>query len=542
MSLYPENKLTIIGAGIIGYLEAYYAWLRANQKSEKIKVTIHEKNKSLKDTTTAHLVPSLTPDEILSVVPRGQTLIEKLKSLFSEPGGIRVDDVENVNDTEVARKFKEAVAEYGKDEEGHRLRTEQLLTLGKKSMELWQALYDNGDEELKQILKESNFNPCREPSLENKALHDGYRIDLIYNVPDAQKKAEGMLADYTQLGYKYCAVLSPSEVAKLDPYLADFCEANSEKNGWDEERQWKNNAVAIWRPGGCIDTQTFLPKFHAYLEKKMGKYTNEEGKEKNCFKVEYERKITGVTYEDNSKKINGLRFLSYAAAKSDKHTYQKSNYAFCPGEAVGTLKSLGFQEPDYARFAGASLMLNIKLTPEQKEKFAQFNHCMEVHQEGVVLAWQARLKGDMLFIGVAGTKAFYADQAPNTEQAFSKDRNLLQLNMINDVLPDCISIALGRDTKGQKLTQEDLGKLESLGIAQRWVGTRAVAYDGFPTVGSIRTQDGEMVINAHATTHLGSGGVSFAPAAVTTSQAFQDTDSDDLTKDIISSGRSYRRA
>jgi len=36
MIQYPENKLTIIGAGIIGYLEAYHAWLRAQEKGENI--------------------------------------------------------------------------------------------------------------------------------------------------------------------------------------------------------------------------------------------------------------------------------------------------------------------------------------------------------------------------------------------------------------------------------------------------------------------------------------------------------------------------
>lgn len=59
-----------------------------------------------------------------------------------------------------------------------------------------------------------------------------------------------------------------------------------------------------------------------------------------------------------------------------------------------------------------------------------FSHRMEVHQEGVVLAWQARYIDEKIFIGVAGTKAFYGDQRPTKDQAFAKDRNLLQLNMI----------------------------------------------------------------------------------------------------------------
>ena len=83
---------------------------------------------------TAHIVPSLTPDEILSVVPRGQELINKLCHLFSEQGGIRVDDVAGVNDSFAADQFKRAVQEYGLDEEGHHARTETLLALGKMSM------------------------------------------------------------------------------------------------------------------------------------------------------------------------------------------------------------------------------------------------------------------------------------------------------------------------------------------------------------------------------------------------------------------------
>lgn len=190
---YPTSKLTIVGGGIIGFLEAYYAYLEARDRGERIRVTIHEKNDSIKSTTTAHIVPSLTPDEILSVVPRGQELIKKLKDLFSEPGGIRVDDVDEVNDAICAHEFKHAVQEYGKDEEGHRERTDRLLELGKMSMDLWQDIYNHADAELKDILVASNFNPCREQTnTETRTLHDGYRIDLIYNDSNALIKANTM--------------------------------------------------------------------------------------------------------------------------------------------------------------------------------------------------------------------------------------------------------------------------------------------------------------------------------------------------------------
>src|SRR5260221_2097533 len=130
-----------------------------------------------------------------------------------------------------------------------------------------------------------------------------------------------------------------------------------------------------------------------------------------------------------------------------------------------------------------------------------------------MLALQARAKNDRIFIGVSGTKAFYSDKKPHKDQAFAKNRNLLQLNMVNDVLPEFISLALNRNTKGQKLNAADLSLLEEKKIATRWVGTRAVAYDGFPTLGNVYNTNGK-ITNARMTTHLGSAGVSFSPAVV----------------------------
>jgi len=193
---YPENKLTIVGGGIVGALEAYFAYLDGQKEGKQVRVTIHEKNKALSETTTSHIVPSLTPDEILSVVPRGQELVEKLRLLFNEPGGIRVDDAEGVNGTEIAHQFVKQVQQYSSDEEGHQARTKALLKLGKMSMDLWQHIYDNADLVLKKVLEDSNFNPCREPRGNGSELHDGYRIDLIYNVPNAKAKANAMKAEY----------------------------------------------------------------------------------------------------------------------------------------------------------------------------------------------------------------------------------------------------------------------------------------------------------------------------------------------------------
>jgi hypothetical protein len=341
----------------------------------------------------------------------------------------------------------------------------------------------------------------------------------------------------------------------MDPALSDFCDKNSEKNT-DGEFVWKNDAVALYRPGGCISAEAFLPKFYDYLTKVMGKYRGENGEQKNCFRIKFQRHVNGVQYAENSNGsvINNLQYAGDVESHAHSALYKKANYVFCPGEKVGTLEELGFAEPAYAGFAGASLKLNIPIprdvSAQKLEEYAQFNHCMEVHdrQKKVVLAWQAGFKncdeGNAIFINVAGTKAYYGDKKPHKDEAFAKDRNLLQFNMINQVLPEFISMALGRNTKGETLTETDLTILEEKGIAKRWAGTRAVAYDGFPTIGAVHNAHGA-VKNARATTHLGSGGVSFGPAAVLFSRAAlgQDQVADDaFTRNVISYGNSNRTA
>jgi len=181
----------------VGALESYYAYKDVQKNGTKLCITIYEKADSFGSSgdgqsstnTSYNIVPSLTIDEILSVVPRGSELVEKLSILFSQPGGIRVDDVNGVNDSESAINFKNSVAIYGSDK-NHDDRTLSLLMLGKRSMDLWQQMYDEGDEELKTILEASNFNPCCEPMSDSKKLlHDGYRIDLIYGIPNAETRA-----------------------------------------------------------------------------------------------------------------------------------------------------------------------------------------------------------------------------------------------------------------------------------------------------------------------------------------------------------------
>lgn len=543
------SNVSVIGGGIVGALESYYVYKDAENHDKKICVVVYEKGQSLdlsstdksSTNTSYNIVPSLTIDEILSVVPRGSELVEKLAVLFSQPGGIRVDDVVGANDSQSASNFKESVMIYGSDK-NHDDRTLSLLMLGKKSMDLWQQMYDEGDLEFKNILEASNFNPCREPrNSSNRFLQDGYRIDLIYGIQNARQKALNMQADYEKLGYKNCAILSPHEVVAIDPYLADFCRNHSDLDA-NMNRIWKNDSVALWRPGGCIDTRAFLPKFYAYLKKKMGQYKDANNQVQDCFQIQFDKEVTAIEFDSDVEdlKIIGLKFAD-GTYRLDNKPEIETHYIFCPGESVGTLENLGFNEPSYAGFAGASLLINIPLSKDQIEKYKNFSHCMEVHNEGIVLAWQARFKEDKIFIGVAGTKSFYGDKQPNKDEAFGKNRNLVQLNMVNNVLPNFISLAFSYNTEAKALSVEELASLENKGIARRWVGRRAVAYDGFPTIGSLYCNNCK-VNNARCTTHLGSGGVSFGPGAVFISRASEMHNNDSFIQKILNYSDSRRAA
>jgi hypothetical protein len=342
-----------------------------------------------------------------------------------------------------------------------------------------------------------------------------------------------MKADYEKLGYDQCTILTPAQVMQLDPSLKNFCQDHSMINTAGTVI-WKNDTTALWRPGGCLDASVFIPKVYEYLQHKMG----------DNFKLHCCHKVIGVEFGRNEVKQSVIVGLQIADHKTFYPAAdEKVSYLFCPGESVGTLHDLGFVEPAYSGFAGASLQLTIPIAQEREQYVSQFNHCMEVHQEGIVLAWQARIKDHKIFISVAGTKAFYADQLPHKDQAFAVNRNLLQLNMINNVLPEFVSWAFGYDTKGKTLTEQDLHDLELKGIARRWVGLRSVAYDGFPTLGYLY-KDGIQVSNARCTTHLGSGGVSFSPAVATMSRAACDItfNQDAFMKRIIQYGDSSRTA
>ncbi|MBP6870286.1 hypothetical protein KBC04_05360 [Candidatus Babeliales bacterium] len=542
--LQADDHLIIVGSGIAAAVESLCAYVDSVVHNTLLKITILEKSSSIDQSPATQIAPSLTADEIVSVVPRGAALIEKSQILFSEPNGIRVDDVPGIHGSAVTQRFQEQAEVYSLDDVGHQQRSQDLLLLGKMSMDMWQQLYINADDELQAIFKASNFNPCYESQFGgDRNLHQGYRIDLIFNIADAAVRAEGMKADYTKLGYEQCAILTPAQVTVLDPSLAQFCKDHSTIHV-DGFAQWNNDSVALWRPGGCLDASVFIPRLYEYLQKKMGIFVDEFGVECNCFQIHCSADVTGVEFGLND---DGQSILKGLQINHDQMLYPSSQdavtYLFCPGQSVGTLHSFGFSEPAYSGFAGAVLKLTIDIPEDRFDDVAMFNHYMELHQQGIVLAWQARLKNNKIFIAVGGTKAFYGDQIPNKDQAFAVNRNILQLNVINNVLPEFVSWAFGRDTHGQILTEQDLYDLEAAGIAQRWVGLRGVAYDGFPTIGHVY-KDGQPVMNARCTTHLGSGGVSFAPAVAYMSRAVFNPalQIDEFVQRILAYGNSARQA
>lgn len=514
-----DKSVTIIGGGIIGILEAYHSYLEAESKGETVKITVLEKNTKLSETTTCNIVPSLAPDEIMSVVPRGSDLIKFLKQKFNEGNGMKVDDVEGIDDSsDTVRHFIHSAELYGKNDEAHQVRSKALLELGKYSMELWEHFYEIADDELKGILENSNYKPCLEISSDEQELHKGYRIDLIFNDEAAEIKAENMRISYKALGYESTRKLSPSEVISIDPQLKEFVIKNSFLDS-EGILYWLNDAAALWRPGGCINTGLFLPEFVKYLEKKLVTRT-EDGAVCSLFEIKYDSEVIEVEIDDAQyisrvKVKNSNGGISFFPVLNEK---MPQDFIFAPGEAVGTLRKFEFHEPDYAIFAGPSLQLSIDIPNDKLERYRSLDHCMEIHQEGVILAWQAKYGNSKVFIGVGGTKAFYGDKKPKLNEKFARDRHLFQLNLINKVYWDLISLALGKSSEGDTLNSFDLDDLLQKGIAKIWVGSRAVAYDGFPTLGALY-RDFEIVHNARVTTHLGSGGASFALGAILLSRA-----------------------
>jgi hypothetical protein len=161
------------------------------------------------------------------------------------------------------------------------------------------------------------------------------------------------------------------------------------------------------------------------------------------------------------------------------------------------------------------LTLTIPIPENLQSLYQRFCQFKEVHRKGIVLAWQASYDHHKksVIIGVAGTKSFHGHVRPDVNGEFALDRGLVQLQMIHSIFPHLLDLVLAEKSSNRELTIEDLKFLESTRVAQRWVGVRSVASDGFITSGYLKNQNG-IVPNATTLTHLGSGGVSFGPASV----------------------------
>ncbi|MCH9632810.1 MAG: hypothetical protein S4CHLAM6_11530 [Chlamydiae bacterium] len=509
-----DRSVVIVGGGIVGLFEAYNSYKEALAKGERVQIIILEKNKKLSETTTYNIVPSLTPDEILAVVPRGDDLVAALNQKFNIGEGIRVDDVSGLDLlSERVAGFIDYAKIYGKDDKGHQARTDALLSLGKKSMDLWQQFYDEADPELQSILRQARYKPCTEVSSNERALYKGYRIDMIFEDPAAHEKVKAMQEKYQNLGYLSSRPLSPQEVVEMDPQLKNLVYKLSYVNT-NNELVWADDAAALWRPGGCLDSYTFLPLFVDYLDKQMT-VTLSNGEKVKLFEIKYDHKVVGSQIND-CQEVEQLMISSQDGSTflyPEKVLDMKQEFIFSPGEMTGVLKGCGFDEPYGAVFAGPSLVMRVDLSDENSNLYSSLDHYMELHQEGVVFSWQARKVGSQVYAGLAGTKAFYGNQLPNVAEEFAQYRNLHQLNTLNTVFPDLISSALGRPTQSQMLTKCDLDYLVKEKVLAKWVGCRTVAYDGFPTFGPLYANS-QWVTNARATTHLGSGGASFVHGAI----------------------------
>lgn len=516
--LEQANHVVGIGGGIVGTMHAVLVCEDANARGIPISYTLLEawqKDVYLRETTGAVIMASKTKDEGACVVPPASKLKAAMKQRFDE-GGIRVDDVPGVNDSQNALRFMRCVEILDKDKAGEAERTEALLMFGSFGMKLWANFYDRASPKLRRILDDANNKPCGSYTGEQK-LGNGYRIDPITNVTNALNIAKAKMADYEKLGDDQCEILSPDKTMGLDPALTEFVMMHSEVND-TAERVWHSDSVALWRPGGCVDGRVLLPTLHKYLEEET------EGR----FQIQFGRKVTGVRYDAASAdtRILGLEF-----AGGDYQEYPDARFVFCPGEAVGTLASLGFQAPVDGGFGGASLKLMIPISEDMVFP-RDVDHCMEAHigpglggpEVDVVLPFQTRVieqdGKEFLSVGVAGTKAWYDLVKPQLTDEFVQVRTFHQAQIIEKILPWAMRMArkaTGLSEEGA-LTKAGLDALEAAGIAKKRAGVRSVVPDCLPTLADLyQAISGNKVLNAIVATHFGSGGVSYALIGVVAS-------------------------
>lgn len=499
-----KDKISIAGNGIIALMTAYFLFLRAKKEGKPIKITLRGKY-PVDQTTAAFLAPSLSWNEILSVVPPGKKLLESLEKLFTEfTGGIRLEKDNLILIR--AKEFIEAVEACSKDENAHQRRTALLVEFSQFSLALWETIFESADNELKQIFINSNFLPCREPTSSATKLRDGYRFDVYYETPDLEKKLQQAVDESKTYGYQHVKMLSPEELLQLDPGFKSFCERHSTPDAG--KRKWNNGAGVIFRPGGCIHTPAFLANFAAYLQRQMGTYLNEAGKEKPCFKIKL-GEVTGLSFSAKGNRVEAFQVNN--KSKSIKRHYEHEHFILSPGENVGTVRRLGLFEPAHARFIGFSLKL---IVPEDLVIKAGFsltylsNMAIRTGNASSSVVQVGKFNGSFV-LRMGGLKAFSGLDQPNLQAEYAIAASIYQLNMLNQVYSSLISACLGRNTQHLQLGKSDLDELLNKKYLERQIGSRACRADGVPTIDIAENHKGPLE-NVIVATHFSSGGVTNA--------------------------------
>lgn len=362
------KRFYVVGGGIVSGLEAKEALTEAEKSKTPIKIVIFEQNDKCNDTTAMNIFPSLTHDEMIAVVPTGEDLDAGLATPFNQYGGMKVMDVPALNKpSKDVKGFVSSSKEFSKDQQEVLKRKNILLRSGRQSMTQWNEMFLE-DKELGRIMEASNYKPCKEIPYGEMKLGQGYRVDIFRDHSDAHYAAKAMAENYRSSGYLNSRVLSPDEMKTIDPQLMDFAENYSFKKGG--ERIWKKGTNAIWRPGGALDANHFMLMLMRYLKNKAKKMAN--GSSVNVLlghkvvgvELGLEGRITGLNVEVNKGRDKAhLRFPEEQEESADLEV------VFAPVSSVGILRKFGFEEPDAAIFAGASLHLKIPLNGEMKDKY-----------------------------------------------------------------------------------------------------------------------------------------------------------------------------
>ena len=503
----PNEKLTIIGDGPVAYFSAYI-WYLESKNANSRRVTIYGKPLGETKPLAENLFPSLSPNE-LSVIPLGKDLVTALQNPYHKlDGGLGID-IPEINESQATQEFITTIRKSSVNDEKYRYRTKILDDFGQYAMWAWEHFYTHADPKLKKILDDCQFVPCKKTAVDVKS---GYRMNIYHNTNGIEESLESAVAHFRSLGYTSTTVLTPNEVMKKDPLLTDFCNDYSQLNE-QGIRAWKKGAAVLWKPGGSIDTQKFMPLFAEYLEEVMGSYTNDQNLQKKCFRVK-RREITGLVFDPlQHDKLIGL--TSAISKDHNRQHYNHHEFVLCPGAAVGTLRRFGLYEPPAARFAGSSLKLQLPISKVKDLDLSTYQMHLALSSNQCGSVCRAGVDGQHCFIGIAGTTTFYGECEPKLTDSFVQIQQVFQLNLLNRVFPRFISICLSEDTRNKTLTVTHLQQLIDVKIIFRAVGSRAVSFDGAPTIDfAIQRPSCEKVTNLRVVTHLSSAGVSNAPAAV----------------------------